>query len=91
LAIVGTLGDHLSTMFALTREYIYETNPVTLKLMAEGLWLPVDIALIILGISVPYFLMRRIGNPALRGLLAYPMVFGIVRLAACFWNLSVAL
>ena len=91
LIIVGTLGDHLSTMFALTRQYIYEANPVALRLMVEGLWLPVDAVLIIVGITVPYFLIRRIKNPALKGLLAYPMVFGIVRLIACFWNLGLAL
>ena len=88
LLIVGSLGDHLSTLIALTRPYIYEANPFTFQLMVMGLWLPMDLALITLGIVVPYLLMRLIRHPSLRGVLAYPIVLGAVRLGACLWNFS---
>ena len=88
MLIVGTLGDHISTMIAIQRPYIYEANPYTVKLMEMGLWLPVDLALIALGIAIPYFLIRKTGREEFRALLAYQLVHGLIRLAACVWNFS---
>ena len=88
LLVAGTLGDHLSTVIATERPYIYEANPFTVKLMALGLWLPIDLVLIAVGILIPYLLIRRMGHPSFKGLLAYPLVLGAVRLGACIWNFS---
>ena len=78
----------MSTAVALTRPYIYESNAFTVELMSRGLWEFADVSLIALGIAVPYLLMRLIRHPSLKGLLAYPLVLGAIRLGACFWNLS---
>ena len=91
MLIIGTLGDHISTVVALTRPYIYETNPLTVKLMEAGLWLPVDLVLIALGIGIPYLIIRSTDNEAFRALLAYPLIHGLVRFGACIWNFSLVL
>ena len=88
MLVVGTMGDHISTVIALTRPYIYESNPFTVQLMERNLWLPVDIVLVILGIGVPFLLIRLTKRQSFRALLAYPLVHGLVRLGACIWNFS---
>jgi len=88
LLVVGTLGDHVSTMLALRQPYIHEANPFTAALISNGLWLPFDLLLIALGIAVPYFLLRFKHGEPLKALLAYPLVLGAIRLGACIWNLS---
>ena len=88
LSVIGTLGDHISTMIGLTKDGIYESNPFVRQLISNGLWLPVDLAVVILGIVIPFLLIRSFRHPSLRGLIAYPLVFGLIRLGACLWNFT---
>jgi len=88
MLIVGSMGDHISTVIALTRPYIYESNPFTVMLMEKGLWLPFDFVLIAIGIAVPYLLIRATGKEYFKGLLAYPLLHGLLRFGACLWNFS---
>lgn len=88
MLVAGTIGDHLSTTIALTRPYIYEANPFTVRLMSMGLWLPFDLILIAVGIAIPYLLNRLTRHDSFKGLLAYPLILGAIRMGACIWNLS---
>ena len=91
MLVAGTMGDHLSTVIILARPYIYEANPLTVLLMARGLWLPFDLALMALGIAVPYLVIRLTGRSSFTALLAYPFVGGAIRLGACLWNVRLIL
>jgi len=91
MLIFGTLGDHVSTIIALTRPYIYESNTFTVWLMERGLWLPFDIVLVALGIAVPYLIIRFTKRNYFKALLVYPFIHGLIRLGACLWNFSLIL
>ncbi len=91
MLIMGTLGDHVSTVVALSKPYIYETNPFTVQLMARGFWLPVDLVLIVLGIAIPYVLIHFTEKEYFEALLAYPFLHGLIRFGACLWNFSLVM
>ena len=88
MLIMGTLGDHVSTIIALTRPYIFESNPFTVWLMERGLWLPFDVVLVAVGIAVPYMIIRLTKRDYFKALLVYPFLHGLIRLGACLWNFS---
>ena len=80
--ILGTLGDHISTLIALTRPNIYESNLFTLWLMEKGLWLLFDVVLVAVGIAVPYLIIRLTKRDYFKALLVYPFLHGLIRLGA---------
>ena len=82
------MGDHVSTFIGLTRPYIYEMNPVTVKLMTKGLWVPLNLIFVALGILIPYIIIRFTRNRAFYALLCYPVVHGLLRFGACVHNFS---
>ena len=88
LLILGSLGDCFSTVAALAYPHIYESNTFVVQLMACGLWLPVNLVLVILGIVVPYLIIRISKNEVYTVILVYPFVFGLIRLGVSIWNVS---
>jgi hypothetical protein len=91
MLVAGTLGDHISTEIALKRPYIFEANPFALYLMTKGLWLPLDLVLLTVGIAIPYIVIRITRWSPFRMLLAYPFVHGFLRIGICIWNFSLIL
>jgi hypothetical protein len=85
---LGTLGDYISTHIGLTFENLGETNLMTSQLVANGMWLPVNLVIVMLGIAVPFLIIRFSKEDYYRGLLTFPIAHGILRLSACIWNIS---
>jgi hypothetical protein len=88
LLVTGVVGDHFSTGLALSRQNIYETNPVALGLMQKGLWTITDVALILVSVAASYVFLRVLKKPFSNYILVYPALAGVIRLAVTLWNLS---
>lgn len=88
---LGTLGDYISTHIGLSFENLYETNPVTSQLVANGMWLPANLVVIVLGIAVPFLIFRLSKEKYYRCILSFPIAYGVVRLLACTWNIRLIL
>ena len=85
---LGTLGDYISTHIGLTYENLSETNPITNQLMANLMWLPANLFIVILGIAIPFLIIRFSEEDYYICILSFPITYGIVRLSACIWNIS---
>ena len=91
LLIIGALGDHLSTNFALARDNIKEANPFALSLMEKDMWVQTDLIMIIVSVITTYLIIRTIKNPFAKYMLIYPSFAGLFRLAVTIWNISLLL
>lgn len=88
-ALLGMIGDQISTRLGLTEPGNYELNAYASWLMERGLWLPFDLLVLTMVICAPAFFLRRC-NLKIRWLtLSYPILFGIIRLTAAISNLII--
>lgn len=87
ILILGTLGDYISTHVGLTYENLWERNSLTRQLLANQMWLPVNLVIIMFGIAIPFFIIRFSKEDDIY-ILSFPIVHGITRLFACIWNYS---
>ena len=91
IMILGVVGDHISTTVGLSRDFVRESNPITLGLMDNGIWIQTDIILIVVSILSVFTLLRVLKNPSSRIILILPVICGLVRLGVTFWNISILL
>jgi hypothetical protein len=66
----------------------WEANPITSQLVANRMWLPVNLVIVMFGIAVPFLIIRFSKEDYVRCTLVFPVVHGIIRLSACIWNYS---
>jgi len=85
---LGTLGDYISTHIGLTYVNLWERNPITRQFVANRMWLPVNLIIVMLGISIPFLIIRFSKENYYRYILSFPIVYGMIRLSACIWNYS---
>lgn len=87
MVLAGTVLDEVSTRLCLARDDIYETNQTAILLMSSGLWLPIDVLLAIAMIAIPMLAIRRWSFSGRKAMLAGPIIYGGIRLAAGIWNI----
>lgn len=87
-AVMGMLGDQVSTRLSLTRALVYESNPHTALLMSLNLWLPFDVAALMFSVGLPAVFIRRCKVGGKWAVLAFPLIVGVVRLLSAVWNLG---
>ncbi len=90
-ALIGTVGDHLSTRIGLLYPRIRELNPFTVYLRQNGLWLPFDVFLLVVSLGLPALLMRKWSFRGRWAVLAFPVIFGLARLFAAMHNVIMIL
>lgn len=87
ILVLGSLLDHGSTMLGLAlRDNLAEANPIVGWMISSGIWHLFDLSALILIISSIHIGLRSLNNKWM--LLTYPLILGIARMIAGFWNLS---
>lgn len=85
-AVMGMLGDQVSTRLSLTRPLVYESNSHAALLMSLNLWLPLDLVALVFSVGLPALFIRRCRVGGRWAVLAFPLIVGVVRLLSAVWN-----
>lgn len=88
-AVLGVIGDQVSTRLGMMRAGIFESNPFAAWLMGRGLWLPFDLAFLVISIFVPAYLVRRCDFKSSWITVCLPLISGVVRLFAAVMNFRI--
>lgn len=89
LAFLGMLGDQISTRLGLSLQGTCELNFFTAWMMARSLWLPLDLLVLATFLCAPAVLIRRYDAKERWLTLAYPILFGLVRMTAAISNFMI--
>jgi hypothetical protein len=85
-ALLGMLGDQLSTRLGLSRAMIYEANPNTAWLISNNLWLPFDLLVSASTITFTALFLRNCRAEGRWAILGFPLMLGGTRLLSAFMN-----
>lgn len=85
ILVLGVVLDQLTTWTALLLGHP-EANPSTRYMIAEGIWLAVDLGVLLLGLMVPWTVEKVTGY---RALYAFPLTLGSLRLLCAVVNLRI--
>jgi hypothetical protein len=86
-ALLGMLGDQLSTRLGLSRSMIYEANPNAAWLISNNLWLPFDLLVSASSVALTALFLRRCQAEGRWVMLSFPLILGGTRLLSTFMNL----
>jgi hypothetical protein len=89
LAVLGMLGDQISTRVGLALPGTCELNFFAAWMMARGLWLPLDLLVLAAFLCVPAVLIRQYDARERWLTLAYPILFGLIRITTAISNFMI--
>lgn len=85
-AVLGMVGDQTSTRLGLMLPNVYESNSFVAFLLSRGLWLPFDLLVLSISLFLPLILMRVKSLKGRSVILAFPLIFGVIRIVATVSN-----
>ena len=87
ILLIGTLLDHISSRLALMNPHVFEANPFTQWLQANGLWILFDVSIVVL-LTLPFSIFIQCTSLKCRRIiLLSPLIVGLARFIAGVWNL----
>jgi len=87
ILVIGSLLDHVSSRLALMDPHVFEANPFTRWLQANGLWMTFDVSIVVLLILPFSIFIQCTSLKCRRIVLLTPFMVGLARLVVGFWNL----
>ena len=87
ILVIGSLLDHVSSRLALMDPRMFEANPFSRWLQANGLWILFDVSIVVLLIFPFSIFIRCASLKCRRIVLLTPFMVGLARLVVGFWNL----
>jgi len=85
-AILGMVGDQTSTRLGLMLNNVCESNSFVALLLSRGLWLPFDLLVLSISLVLPLILLRVTSFKGRSVILAFPLIFGVIRIFATVSN-----
>lgn len=91
VSVLGFAVDQASTRIGLTISNVVETNQVALQLMNNGLWLYVDLAVVLLTILITRLVIERWSFRYRYAVALFPLTFGALKLVTGMLNFFLCL
>ena len=87
ILVIGSLLDQASSRLALMSPHMFEANPFSRWLQANGLWMLFDVSILVL-LTFPFSIIIRCTSlKGRRMILLTPLLVGLARLVVGVWNL----
>ena len=90
IMVFGVFLDHVTTYRGLNRG-LFESNVLVEYCLDAGVWLLLDVMLVTGVVVTSYLVARASDGERLNLVLTFPLLLGVVRLAAGIWNLNIIL
>ena len=90
MMVFGVFLDHVSTYQGLNQG-LFESNILVKYCYDAGVWILLDVTLVIGVVATSYLVARASSGGRLNLVLIFPIILGIIRLAAGIWNLNIIL
>ena len=90
IMVFGVFLDHVATYQGLSQG-LFESNVLVKYCLDAGVWILLDVTLVTGVVVTSYIVARASNGGRLNLVLIFPLLLGIIRLAAGIWNLNIIL